>query len=720
MTATPAGAVAALLLGLLGIGAALPVSSVDAAIGSSVATAAEEIDDGVVSMTVAPDTFGVPTAGADLHLTITVANRTTQAVDGVTVDAGVNRARITSATELTDWLGAAEGSIQAPDSVGVAASTDIAAGETRIVGITVPESTLAFPEEGVYALGVRLLSGTELVAEARTALTWKTAATTPLGVAIAAPLVLPTSAPGLLDATTLTEYTSRGGVLTEQLDAMLGTQVAIGIDPRILASIRALGSAAPASALDWLARLRAASNPTFPLPYADADITTPLAAGATGLAPQSFDFAVDASLFAAVDATATPSPEVDPQSTEPPLAPFPTAESLVAWNYTYPSLVWPTENGVTTQSFDTLTVGGAAPVLLSSDNVARELTAATSAVTAAVPSAEGSVATEPANAVVADAQLSTLMRKAVNAETTAEWNAAMADISSLAAVVSEQGGTTAPLMLATLSRTWFESGFRLDQTLASLFSLPWAAPASVITAFDAAPSPALEGIASAAPSPASATIVDAVLDQGRVDKVAALLAAETAEAQFATIAADPLALTSARRLDLLAVLSNSWLDDPAAWSAAADEFLATSTDILNSVQIAPSSTVQLPADRGSLPVNVNNDLDQEVTVYVNVRAYTPLMTVEEEYVELVIEPRSSGQARIPVVSLANGEVQLSVSVLDQPGGNQLGQATTVELNVQAGWETAGTVVFGVLVFGIFAAGIVRTVRKRRRAARSTE
>jgi hypothetical protein len=719
MTATPAGAVAALLLGLLGIGAALPVTSVDAALVGSVVTASEDVDDGIVSMTVAPDTFGVPTAGADLHLTVTVANRTTQAVDGITVDAGVNRSRVTSTTVLTDWLGSAEGSIETPDIVGSAESTDIAAGETRIVGITVPESTLAFPEEGVYALGVRLYSDSEAIAQARTALTWKTTATSPLGVAIAAPLVLPTTAPGLLDATTLAEYTSRGGVLSEQLDAMVGTQVAIGIDPRILASIRVLGSTAPPSALEWLDRLRLASNPTFPLTYADADITTPLAAGSTGLSPLSFDYAVDETLFAVGDASSTPSPETDPPSTDPPLAPLPTTESLVQWNYTYPTLVWPTENGVTAQSFSTLTAASAGPVLLSSDNVARELTAATSNVTATVEPVEGSTATEASDVVVADAQLSNLLHKAVNAETTAEWNAAMAEFSSLAAVSSEQAGTTTPTMLATLSRTWFENGFRLDQTLSSLFSLPWAAPASVVTALDI-PAPTLDGAAPAAPSPATATIVDAVLDQSRVDKVAALLAAETADAQFATIAADPLALASERRLDLLALLSNSWLSDPTAWNVAADDFLATSTNIRNSVQLAPSSTVQLPADRGSLPVTVNNDLDQEVTVYVNVRAYTPLLTVEEQFVELVIEPQSSGRAQIPVVSLANGEVQLAVSVLDQPGGNQLGQATTVELNVQAGWETAGTIVFGVLVFGIFAAGIVRTVRKRRRVARTAE
>ena len=75
----------------------------------------------------------------------------------------------------------------------------------------------------------------------------------------------------LLDAETLTTYTAPGGLLTRQLDAVVGTTVAIGLDPMIVASIRVLGTAAPAVGArlprapgDW-------SNEVFLLAYADAD-----------------------------------------------------------------------------------------------------------------------------------------------------------------------------------------------------------------------------------------------------------------------------------------------------------------------------------------------------------------------------------------------------------------------------------------------------------------
>jgi hypothetical protein len=716
VTARPVGAVVALVLGLLGIGAALPPTSADLALGASVlpstaalpessvstATGDDPVDesaDGTVAMTVAPDTFGIPAAGGPLHLTVTVTNGTDDAIDGATVEADVEPAALSTNDSLTGWLTDAEDSIIASKPVGTVETSAIAAGETRIVGLSLPQEALGFTTEGVYALGVRLLSGEDEIAHARTALSWKGSAPSPLGIAVAAPLVLPATSTGLLDAATLEEYTARGGLLSDQLDDMLGAQVAIGVDPRILASIRVLGTSAPQSALEWLDRLRFASNPTFPLPYADTDLTAALAAGAAApLAPTSFDFAVDPSLFAAVPTpTSTPTSPAPPSS-DPALPAYPTLESLTEWDYTVPNLVWPAADSVTATTFPPLVAAGDT-VLLSSANVDRARDAGSSSVTSTI---------DGAGVAVADARLSELVQSAVNAPTTAEWTSAMAELSSTTALA---GQIAAPptTVLVTLDRSWTDTGYRLEQTLSTLYGLPWASAAGVPAALD-----------TTALAPDTGTLIESSLDQDRVDTTAALLAAESAEAAFVSVAADPEALIAARRLDLLALLSNSWLDDPEGWEAATAEFLAQSADILGAIQISPSSTIQLPSDRGSLPVVVNNTLDQEVTVYVNVRSRTPVLSVEDEFVELVIEPLSSARAQIPVVSLSNGEVRLGVTVFDQPGGNRLGETSTIELNVHAGWETAGTVIFGAFVVIIFVLGIVRTVRKRRRAARNPE
>ena len=89
----------------------------------------------------------------------------------------------------------------------------------------------------------------------------------PVRLAIAGPLTVPASSIGLIDADALEAYTRPLGLLTQQLDAVFGRQVAIGVDPMIIASIRALGTTAPESALVWLQRLEDAPNQIFPLAY---------------------------------------------------------------------------------------------------------------------------------------------------------------------------------------------------------------------------------------------------------------------------------------------------------------------------------------------------------------------------------------------------------------------------------------------------------------------
>jgi hypothetical protein len=51
---------------------------------------------------------------------------------------------------------------------------------------------------------------------------------------------------------------------------------------------------------------------------------------------------------------------------------------------------------------------------------------------------------------------------------------------------------------------------------------------------------------------------------------------------------------------------------------------------------------------------------------------------------------------------------------------QITTPTTIDVDVQAQWETAFTAVVAVLLFGVFGFGIYRTVAKRRRAKRAVD
>ena len=218
-------------------------------------------------------------------------------------------------------------------------------------------------------------------------------------------------------------------------------------------------------------------------------------------------------------------------------------------------------------------------------------------------------------------------------------------------------------------------------------------------------------------SPATATLVDKQHDETALTSVRTLLAEEAEDAAFSVIAENPSLITSDRRLDLLATLSNGWSENPDGWQAAANDYLAASVALRNSVKIVKSSSITLWADRASLPVTVSNELGQPVTVYVTVRPLTPLLKIEDSFVEVVVEPQSQRKASVPVQSLSNGVVELEVT-LHAYTRLPVGDTTFVRTTVQAGWETPFTISFGVLVVLVFAAGIIRTIVRRRRARAS--
>lgn len=522
----------------------------------------------------------------------------------------------------------------------------------------------------------------------------------PVSVTMIAALTAPERTTGFMSADLLASYTGEFGLLTRELDQVIDRPIVLGIDPAIIASIRVLGSSAPESAVAWLARLEAATNETFPLTWADADLTLPLQAGSPEtLAPGSFAFAIDPSLFAAADtqdpeptATATTDPTADPEAEQPPASgppPLPTDESLVAFNYTVSSIAWPAMNSaiasdlaVLGEQYDT--------TILSSGNVA-----ASSGVRVLV---------DGASVLIADATLSTVFSSAVQTTAAGDWDAAAAALTAALATVPSTVDRPATVLIA------------LDRgvTLADTDLGP------TIDAVAAAPSVEIASLLDLVASPATATaLVDQPHSAEDVTAARELLAYEAEDAAFAQVASDPSLITAERRLELLSTLSIGWSQNPTRWQTAVRSYLDASTELRQSVKIVQSSSITLWADRASLPVTVSNSLDQPVTVYVTVRPMTPLLKIENTFVAITVEPNSQGKAQVPVQSLSNGTVELEVS-LHRLGGAALGEPTFVSTVVQAGWETPVTIGIGAAVVLVFAAGIVRTVVRRRRAAASED
>ena len=505
-------------------------------------------------------------------------------------------------------------------------------------------------------------------------------------VAIAVPLLVPASAEEFLTAELLEQYTAEQGLLTRELDAVFGRPVAIGIDPRIIASIRLLGGSAPTSAVAWLERLESAPNQTFPLGYADADVTLQTQGGsASVLAPETFDFAIDPALFAAAPSTATPAPAETPDTTLPEL---PTSEEILAWSYSLTGIAWPRDNTVVAADLGKITASGYTTTIMSSTNVARDATAG--------PTAQ----IDGAGALISDDALSGALRAASAATLPGDWSVAMTALSS-ALEASGRVQAAEATVFATLDRDVATSEIRLAETIDALALDP---------SVDLVPMSQALGLA-----PATATVIDQPQDADRVSRTGQMIQGEIAERAFASVASDPAAITSNRRLQLLTLLSSEWSAKPQAWPEAADVFTTTSIELRNAVHLVTSSNFLLIADNDQyLPITVDNALDQAATVFVTVRSQSALLVVDEERVELPIEAGAQARVNIPVHSLSNGVVEVDVS-LTSATGVPIGAPISSEVNVQAGWETPIVVAIAVLVVLVFGVGVVRTVIRRRKA-----
>ncbi len=686
---------------------------------TSVPASAEESEG--VALHIAPMNATTVTAGQPLTVQVEVENATAEALAAGTLRLTRAAAAIDDPDELDVWLASAGSTdgVTSPDGValGEAETRPVAAGSNTVVSFTIPATAIAVAgDDPVLGLGAELVVDDVLVASGTDAFATSSApATSGTSVALVYPLTVPASSTGLIDAETLEEWTSPLGLLDRQLDAVAGRPVTIGVDPRIIASIRVLGSSAPASAVEWLGRLGDAGNEIFPLAYADADVALQAQLGlAQLLEPTGFDDALDASDFSGQappdddgdqpeegeapsdDATATPGPSetapAEPEPTPPTPGEVPSTEMLLDWPYTRTDIAWPADDTVAAGDLAALDAAGLTTAILSSGNV----TAPGDRVGAAA-SIDGSTA------VVADARLTEPLREASVADSDTEWRSATGRL--LAELALDTGGSSSAL-LATFDRDAGEHSTRVAATLDELTR----SPAGTVGLAEAIGAP-----------PTSRALVDLAEDGSRVDSAERMLAAESSVAEFATVLDDPTLLTDPVRRDLLAMLDVAWLSDRAAWETAVAEWLAARRATTEAVSVVPSSSVNIFARETPLPVTVLNALPYPVTVIVSADPSNGRLVVDES-VTAKIPAESRSTVQVPITAgVGRGEVTIAIS-LSSATGVPVGRTVFISGNVQADWEGLGAGILATALVLFFSFGIWRNIRRRRkqRAAEASE
>jgi hypothetical protein len=200
----------------------------------------------------------------------------------------------------------------------------------------------------------------------------------------------------------------------------------------------------------------------------------------------------------------------------------------------------------------------------------------------------------------------------------------------------------------------------------------------------------------------------------RVQQARDLLDGESAVRHLGTALQDPTAVTGPERLALLGLLSAAWRRTDADWPSAATRGVRRFRDVVGKVRIDQGSAVNYIGGSGALPITVINNLEQPVTVVLHGSPDNSRLTVEGSR-RATVPPESSLPISLPVRSISNGQVQLRVSVTTT-GGWEISHRT-VEINVAAGWETVGALVFGLGLAVLLGTGLYRNLIVRRRKER---
>ena len=687
-------------VGLLSLGTVPAASALEkqSTATPAVTSQADPLEDVSVSIRQSSSFLG---AGATMAMTVTVENMTESVVPDGTLAIQTDDRPLTSRTDLSEWLDLSTTSKTDHTVTAVPVPALDPGASYTLTPIEVTAESLALPATGgAYPIDA-IFTSAEMVVESRDTVVYSPdASATPLGIAVVMPLTAPAGSSGLLTAEALEIYTSPTGVLTKQLDGVIDRPVALGIDPMLIASIRALGDAAPASAIGWLDRLALATNETFPLQYADADPSVQSQAGIPALlSPTSLLYGLNPDNFASNppdtggdgtpgDVTApeeSPSPSPTPGTDEPTL---PTLAELTAWNYTASGVVWPADGTVMATDLPVFAASGATSTIVSSNNVVPS--------ESYTPGAAANVG--DAALIVSDAAASGALRSAVTAISTDAQQDALADLAAQLMVVGSERGAPQRSLVLTLDRGWPPTAARLSEALSALATLPGVVSTSLSAASTAKPS--------------AVTITDMAQDAARTSTATRLSARETEIASFATVLDDPTLLTGRERAEILALLSISWRDNADDWTDAVAKHDEQTTNTLASVSITATTQINMVSNQTSLPFSVRNDFNLPVTVVLQASTSSLKLSVDSAVTQ-TIPANSRETVRVPVQArLGNGDVSVRVQ-LYSPQNVMIGGSVQVPVSVRADWEGIGAAVIVALIAALFLGGLIRTIRKRR-------
>ena len=551
------------------------------------------------------------------------------------------------------------------------------------------------------------------------------------------PLVLPTDTYAMPSKDQLGAATAR---LTETLDAAEEAGSILAIDPRIIAGVRAYGSASPAASRELIERLERTPLTSFLLQFADAD---PAAQAALGfdelLAPRGLEYITRDGSFPADadngadntdgandandanepakedsntnnntapnnktdtevgsdtardgeqesnDQNGTDQPDTEQTDTEQPDTEeqpgAPSLDELLAW----PSgdrAAWPSAGEVDTATLDLIRSSGYDTVVIDSNNLEQ----------AQAPH----VQLDDFDALVSDSRLDAALGQAIGAVSETESRAGVASAAA-ELVLAAQGESTDPAHTSVaIDRGAVADSERTANVLDELRSLDWVDT----TAFPVEPETQATLRAGSSLEPRIELLRAAVDREASVDAMSPLLE-------------HPEYLTGYQRARLLGLFATRYAPADSGFDAAAERFRARDDELREGVSVVRGSHTQLVSTSSRVPVQVHNSLPFDAVVAGMVRPSSAALRITERDIEPTSVPGDGNEnILVPVhARISSGNTGIVVTLTDANRESEFA-TEVIPISVNSSVETIALSVLGVLAATLLGLGVWRSVKRR--------
>jgi len=280
-------------------------------------------------------------------------------------------------------------------------------------------------------------------------------------------------------------------------------------------------------------------------------------------------------------------------------------------------------------------------------------------------------------------------------------------VAELAMIARERPSQLRNVLIA-LDRTWDPNPVVAAAQLEVIPSLPWLTTSDVAGLADSTIESAQSFAVPEAPS--AAPLLDPTI-------FAELRTSVRKVEDLSSIAEDPAALVAPFRTAMRALTSTSWRSDVAGQRVAIGNLRSATKDALGAITVAAGSDINMISTGSEVPITVENNLNQDVSVKVRLRANDPRLQSKDTDT-LTIPAGGSQSIRVPVTAVGSGNVVVSVDIYDAEG-NFATTAGEFNVRVRADWENVGTGIVATLLVLLLGGGIWRTVKRGRSERRTT-